>query len=164
MTRHDIPLRETEYGLYTFDVTLDQGAYFELKRHRMMTQSPQHLTARLGYAIPRRMAAAGVEDIYCKAMETARQAYERLVEVYPQAASYCVPNGFNRRVLLSCNFRSADHFIALRSAPNAHFSMRRLALRMAEQIRAASPLLGSYLRLSSEETWQEVERQNFTQV
>ena len=164
LTRHDIPLRETEYGLYTFDVILDQGAYFELKRHRMMTQSPQPLTARLGYAIPRRIVTAGVKDIYCKAMETARQAYERLVEVYPQAASYCVPNGFNRRVLLSCNFRSADHFVSLRSAPNAHFSMRRLALRMVEQIRAASPLLGSYLRLSSEETWQEVERQNFIQV
>ncbi len=35
LTEHDIPLRETEYAQYTFDVTVDQGGFFELKRHRM---------------------------------------------------------------------------------------------------------------------------------
>ena len=49
---HDIPLRELEYASITFDLILDQGAYFELKRHRMMSQTPQGLTCRLGYAIP----------------------------------------------------------------------------------------------------------------
>ena len=33
------------------------------------------------------------------------------------------------RVLLDFNLRSALHFVSLRSAPNAHFSMRRLAQR-----------------------------------
>ena len=35
------------------------------------------------------------------------------------------------------NLRSLDHFIALRSAPNAHFSIRRIARRVAEQVRQA---------------------------
>lgn len=161
MQRHDVSLRETEFATYTFDVLIDQGGYFELKRHRMMTQSAQPLTTRLGYAIPRRIEAAGMKDVYCRAMDAAQQAYEDLAAVHPQAASYLTPNGFNRRVLLGCNWRSLDHFVSLRAAPNAHFSMRRLAQRMAEQARAATPLLGSFLRVPAGETWQQIEHNYF---
>ena len=142
---------------------LDQGGYFELKRHRMMTQTAQTLTPHLGFAIPRRITAAGMEAAYCQAMQAAQRAYQQLADFNPQVASYVVPNGCNRRVLLGFNLRTADHFIALRAAPNAHFSMRRLALRVAEQIRAATPLLGRYLRVPGEETWQSVEQAHFTQ-
>jgi thymidylate synthase ThyX len=159
--RHDIPLRETEYARYTFDVIIDQGGYFELKRHRMMTQTAQPLSTRLGYAVPRRMAQAGMEAPYRQAMDAAAQAFERLAAYAPHAAAYIVPNGYYRRVLLGCNLRALDHFVALRSAPNAHFSMRRLALRMAEAARRATPLLGQYLRENKEETWQDVEAQFF---
>ncbi|MDX1378878.1 MAG: FAD-dependent thymidylate synthase, partial [Anaerolineales bacterium] len=44
--RYDVPLRELEYCTYTFDLVMDQGAYAEFKRHRMMTQTPQRLTTR----------------------------------------------------------------------------------------------------------------------
>lgn len=162
--RHDIPLREAELAQYTFDVTIDQGGYFELKRHRMMTQTAQPLTTRLGYAVPARMVRAGMEDPYRRAMDAAAQAYEKLAAFNPHAAAYLAPNGFNRRVLLSSNLRSAGHFVSLRSAPNAHFSMRRLALRMAEEIQTETPLLGKYLKISTEETWQQVERENFASV
>jgi hypothetical protein len=164
LDRFDTPLRELEYAQYTFDVTVDQGAYFELKRHRMMTQSAQPLTPRLGYAVPARITRAGVEPLYRAAIEQATRAYEALARATPQAASYVVPNGCNRRVLLSMVLRSAGHFVSLRAASNAHFSMRRLALRAAEEIRAATPLLGWYLRLPPGETWQSVEDRYFTQV
>ena len=39
--KFDVPLRELEYCTYTFDLVMDQGAYAEFKRHRMMTQTPQ---------------------------------------------------------------------------------------------------------------------------
>ena len=162
--RHDIPLREVEMAQYTFDVQIDQGGFFELKRHRMMTQTAQPLTTRLGYAVPRRFVSAGMERVYHAAMQEAASAYDVLAQYNPHVASYVVPNGYNRRVLLNCNLRSADHFVSLRSAPNAHFSMRRLALRMAEEIRQATPLLGRYLRDSKEETWQQVEREHFAGV
>ncbi|MCE7861359.1 MAG: hypothetical protein DYG86_16455, partial [Chloroflexi bacterium CFX2] len=42
--KYDVPLRELEYSAYTFDLVMDQGAYAEFKRHRMMTQTPQRLT------------------------------------------------------------------------------------------------------------------------
>ena len=162
--KHDIPLREFEYAAYTFDLVLDQGAYFELKRHRMMTQTPQPLSTRLGYALPRQMVAAGLETPFRQAMRAAQACYDEIAAFNPHAASYVVPNAFNRRVLLGCNWRSLDHFTALRSAPNAHFALRRVAQRMATEVRAATPLLGSYLRPNPDETWQNLEREYFTEV
>jgi len=57
---HDVPLRELEHSSYTFDLTMDEGAYAEFKRHRMMTQSPQMLSANLGYSVPRLIVDAGL--------------------------------------------------------------------------------------------------------
>jgi len=161
--KFDIPLRELEYSRCTVDVVMDQGAYFEVKRHRMMAQTPQALTARLGYAVPRHITAAGLEGAYCAAMDAARASYEQIAAVNPDAAGYVVPNGYNRRVLLSFNLRAALHFIRLRSAPNAHFSVRRVAARMADELAASYPLFAPYLRAGGE-TWQQVEENFFTRT
>jgi len=162
--KYDHPLRELEHTSFTAEVVLDQGAYAELKRHRMMTQTPQSLTARLGYAIPRAVTAAQFEAEYRQAVDAACQAYEQIAAVFPAAAAYVVPNACNRRVLMTFNLRAADHFVALRSAANAHFSIRRIAQRLGEQIRSAAPYLGAHLRLNPAETWQEIEARYFTQV
>ncbi len=164
LEKYVIPLRELEYGNFTFDLVLDQGGYFELKRHRMMTQTPQLLTTRLGYALPRRIVSAGLEQHFRKAMQLAEQAYEQVAAWNPAVASYLVPNAFNRRVLLQLNLRSALHLVSLRSAPNAHFSLRRATQRMAEEMRAVMPLLGAYIRTEPKETWQQVEQDHFAQV
>jgi len=162
--QYDMPLRELEHALFTFDVTLDQGAYNELKRHRMMTQSPQLLSTRLGYAVPRRFSAAGLEDVYTRAMDSAHQLYEKLLEINADTAAYVVPNAYNRRVLITLNLRSAFHFLSLRSAPTAHFSIRRIAQKMGEEIQTCSPLFGKYLRLDPNETWQTIEANYFTRT
>ena len=162
MGEHDQPLRELEHTAYTFDVVMDQGAYFEVKRHRMMTQSPQELTTREGYAVPRRMVKAGFEDEYRSAMEIARMGYEQLASWNPAVASYVVPNGYNRRVLLTMNLREAYQFCSLRSAPNAHFSMRRVALRIANEIFTQHPALAAFMQLPQGETWQKIDAEHFS--
>jgi thymidylate synthase ThyX len=160
---HDTPLRELEHTSYTFDLILDQGAYAELKRHRMMTQTPQALTARLGYSVPRRMVEAGCEAAYHSAMQAAAERYEDLAAWNPQVAAYIVPNGFNRRVVFTLNLREVYAFCQLRSARAAHFSMRRVALRVAEEVRRVHPLLSQFMHLP-DESWQAVEQQSFSQV
>jgi thymidylate synthase ThyX len=74
-----------------------------------------------------------------------------------------VPNGYNRRVLFKMNLREAFAFCQLRAAANAHFSIRRVAQRVAGEIRAVHPLLTKYLTLH-EETSDGVEEQYFTKV
>jgi thymidylate synthase ThyX len=160
----DDPLRELEHSTYTFEAVLDQGAYFELKRHRMMTQTPQRLTAELGFAVPRLLTDAGFETRYREAMEMAEEAFRQLEGWNPYVAAYLVPNGFNRRVLMTLNLREAFHLCELRSAPNAHFSIRRLALQVAEQIQEVHPLLAKFMRLPAHVDWRAIEREYFTKL
>ena len=157
---HDIPLRELEYATYTFDLVMDQGAYAEFKRHRMMTQTPQRLTTELGYATPRLITEAGFVEQYELAMKAAAATYERLYEFNPQIAQYVVPNGYNRRVLAQFNLREAYAFCQLRSARNAHFSIRRIAERIYEELCRVHPLLTKYMHLPVE-TWGDVEQNHF---
>ena len=163
LSRYDVPLREMEYSTYTFDLVMDQGAYAEFKRHRMMTQTPQRLSTRLGYAIPLLVTEAGFGSKYEAAMQSAIQMYEKLHAFNPDVAQYIVPNGFNRRVLAQFNLREAFAFCQLRSAANAHFSIRRVAQKMYEEMAGVHPLLTKYMKIHKE-NWEEVEKNYFTQV
>jgi len=158
---HDIPLRELEYCTYTFDLVMDQGAYAEFKRHRMMTQTPQRLTTRLGYAVPRLITEAGFGSAYEAAMQQAAETFEELAGFSPDVAQYIVPNGYNRRVLARFNLREAYHFCQLRAARNAHFSIRRVARRMHAEMARVHPLLTRYMQLP-EETLEAVEQGFFS--
>jgi thymidylate synthase ThyX len=149
---HDIPLRELEYASITFDILMDQGAYFEFKRHRMMTQTPQMLSTFYDFAVPKLLSESGEGDLFIEDMQKADDLYQRLSEDFPQAASYIVPNAFNRRVLVKMNLRSALHFINLRSAPNAHYAIRRVALRISKEINGRFPLLARFNKLDRQET------------
>jgi len=94
-------------------------------------------------------------------MDAAASLYEKLAAWNPQVAQYVVPNGYNRRVLFRMNLREAFSFCQLRAAANAHFSIRRVAQRVAEEIRTVHPLLMKYMALH-EETWQGVQEQYFS--
>jgi len=161
--KYDVPLRELEYCTYTFDLVMDQGAYAEFKRHRMMSQTPQRLTTRLGHATPLLITEAGFGSQYEAAMDAAVTLYEKLHDFSPAVAQYVVPNGFNRRVLAQFNLREAYAFCQLRSAANAHFSIRRVAQRMYEEMAKVHPLLTKYMKLH-DETWQAVEEGYFAKI
>jgi len=143
---------------------MDQGAFFEIKRHRMMTQTPQPLSTLIGYAVPSSIIKSGFEKKYHLAMLKAHQTYSQLAQENPDLASYIVPNAFNRRILLQSNLRSLDHLIALRAAPNAHFSVRRLAHRMAQEIFSVSDMAKYWVRDITVESWQDVENQFFAET
>jgi thymidylate synthase ThyX len=164
LDQFDIPLREMEHATYTFDALVDQGAYLELKRHRMMTQTPQRLTAELGYTVPKLITEAGFESTFREAMDVAFEAYQELADWNPHVAAYLVPNAFNRRVLMTLNLREVYHLCELRSQSNAHFSMRRLALLMVEAVQKAHPVLAAFLRLPDGVHWRGIEEDHFTQV
>ena len=159
--KYDVPLRELEHVTYTFDACMDQGAYFEIKRHRLMTQSPQALTANLGYVTPRPFEAAGFRAEYEAAMQAAADAYHVLVTDFPAEASYVVPNGFKRRLLMTLNLREAFHLCELRGAPNAHFSMRHLVGQMYAALAAVHPRLAAFMRCSTNAPWPDLEQEYF---
>lgn len=161
---HEAPIRSLEHGALVFEVVLDQGAYFELKRHRMMSLTPQGLTTRLGYALPLLIQEAGIEPAYRQAMAAAAEAYEALAGWNRQVAAYVVPNAYRRRALITMNLRQAFHFCELRAAANAHFAIRRIALRMAEVLGEIAPGLAAYLRLPEGADRRALEREHFVEA
>ena len=161
LTDFDVPIRELEYADLTFSLIMDQGAYFEFKRHRMMTQTVQDLTARLGYALPKAFSEAGFEARYREAMQAAADLYEKLATWNPQVASYVVPNAFNRRVLCRANLRELFHFIKLRCAKNAHFSIQRVGRGMLEQLQPHFPLLSQKIQVKDDTSVDELTAEYF---
>jgi thymidylate synthase ThyX len=151
LDEHDAPLRELEHLTYTFEVVLDQGAYFEVKRHRLMTQTPGPLSFDLGYVTPRWIEAAGCRAAYDAALGAARSACEQIRSALgADVAAYLVPNAALRRLVLTFNLREAYHFCSLRASPGAHPAVRRIARAVAQQIRAVHPLLASAMNLAPE--------------
>lgn len=161
---HSIPLRELEHAFFTFDIQLDQGAYYEVKRHRMMTLTPQNLTVQLGYALPKIITEASQTECYCAAMSEVQTTYKHLAQMSPFAAAYIVPNAFNRRFLMTANLRSLIHFIRLRSAPNAHFSVRRLAQCIAYELNGILPAFAPCLPANPAESVATVESTFFSET
>lgn len=160
--KFDQPLREFEYAQMMVEVVMDQGAYFEFKRHRMMTQTVQPLSTALGFAVPTGITESGCEGDYLAAMRQAASVYKRIADWNPAVASYIIPNGFNRRVLFTINLRQAFHLCRLRGASNAHFSIQRVAYRLAEAINEIYPHLGRYMGLPSDVSWQSIEEEFFS--
>ena len=148
----------------TFSLIRVQGAYFEFKRHRMMTQTVQDLTTRLGYALPKAITEAGFEARYREAMQAAAALYEKLAAWNPQVAAYVVPNAFNRRVLCRANLRELFHFIKLRGAKNAHFSIQRVGWGMLEQIRPYFPLLSQKIQVKGDTSAQQLAEAYFSET
>ncbi|MFH1445921.1 MAG: FAD-dependent thymidylate synthase [Chloroflexota bacterium] len=160
----NVPLRELEYTSYVFDVIMDQGAYFEFKRHRMMSQTVQPLTVTLGFSMPRAFSEAGFEQTYIETMRRVEEAYKQLAAWNPNVAAYIVPNAFNRRIVFKLNLRELFHFSRLRCASNAHFSIRRVSRRMIEDIRLHHPVFLSHLCVDCSETSRDIELEYFKEV
>lgn len=161
--KFDRPLRELEHIYYTFDCLVDQGAYFDLKRHRMMTQTPQLLTVEHGYVIPQAIQEASFRGEFEGAIEKATKAYRKISKEYPQEAAYLVTNAHNRRFLMTLNLRELYHLYTLRARESGHFSYRRIALKLYELAKEVHPLLLRYIP-KIEKTSMEIEREHFAVV
>jgi thymidylate synthase ThyX len=165
LSPHDIPLRELEYAGITLAITLDQGAFGELKRHRMMTLTPQPFSTNYGYAIPKLISTSGLETGYRQLMEQVEETNQRIAaKINPEVAAYVLPHAFNRRIVIHTNMRAAYHLLKLRTAPGAHFAMRRVACRIAEEIQQIYPFFAPYFSSMANETSNGIEENYFTQT
>ena len=147
VTRKDRPLRELEHVYFTFELTLDYGAFRDIQRHRMTTQTEQPLTAFLGYDVPEDVANAGkeYEEKFRFAMDEARRLFEKMYVDMPDEAQYVVPLGFRKRVLITLNLRELFYVIRLRSSKQGHPSYRRIAQQMYREIEKRYPWIAEFL-------------------
>jgi thymidylate synthase ThyX len=151
MGKHDQPMRELEHIYYTFDILCDYGAFRDIQRHRMCTQTSQELTALHGHSTPKEMDDLGLAKQYESLMDQAKEAYREIAKDLPKEAQYVVPLAFRKRTLFTWNLRALSHFIRLRSGKEGHESYRKIAREMYEEIRRVHPLLAKYITVDMTE-------------
>jgi thymidylate synthase ThyX len=148
---HEAPVREFESTAYTFEITCDFGAYRDIQRHRMTTQTQQLLTCDLGFAIATDASEAGVEGKMAEALEAAAPAWRELANEDPVSAQYVIPLAYRKRFLMRMNFREAYQFVRLRSRVQGHESYRRVAWAVRDEIARVHPELGRLIPCDTEE-------------
>lgn len=137
--RRDELLRAFRTAPYAFDLCIDIGAYRDLHRHRRCHQTRQAWTWRHGFETPEAIREAGLEAEYGAALAAARQAAERLPE---KVSHYLLPFAARGRFLFQMDFAEAEYIIRLRSGVKGHFSYRRAAWEMKQEMERVEPELG----------------------
>jgi thymidylate synthase ThyX len=143
----DQPLRALEHLYYTFEILVDFGAFRDIQRHRMATQTRQRLTTAWGYSTPPEIAEFGLSDTFDECMERAAQAYDRIALEMPEEAQYVLPLAYRTRVLFTWNLRELHHFISLRSGKQGHAAYRRIAQDVWRALSAEHPLMAGFIRV-----------------
>ncbi len=144
--RHDELLREFSAGQsLRFDILMDIGGFRDMHRHRKCTQIIQHFTGLHGYEDPEGLADAGLVAEYRQAMDAAHAAFAALPG---SEAQYVLPLGTRCRSLFKMDFAEALYISELRSAPQGHFSYRRVAWEMYQAVQKQHPSLAGYFRVA----------------
>ena len=145
--KHDAPGRALERIVCTTEITMDYGAYRDIQRHRMATQTTQPLTPALGYEMPPEFERFGYAKAYGELMGRAAATYERLLDAgFVQEATYTLPLATRIRALFTWNLREVTHFVELRSARQGHPSYRKIAQDVYHAVAAAHPLVARFMR------------------
>jgi thymidylate synthase ThyX len=147
MDKFDRPLRELEHTYYTFDILIDYGAFRDVQRHRICTQTNQELTPDYGYAIHEDIINAGFEKEYRKCMKRAVNAYQEISKQFSKEAQYILPLAYRKRVLITWNLRELFHFIPLRSSKRGHISYRRIAQQIWDEVNRVHPYFAKYIKV-----------------
>ena len=147
MGQFDRPLREFEHTYYTFDILMDYGAFRDIQRHRICTQTNQEITPDYGYAVHEDIVAAGFEEKYRECMRRARETYEKIVSEFPKEAQYILPLAYRKRVLITWNLRELFHFIPLRSSKRGHISYRRIAGQVWDEVNRVHPYFAKHIKV-----------------
>jgi thymidylate synthase ThyX len=145
--RHKIG-RAFESINYTFEVIMNYGAFREFQRHRFFSIIRKPLSTSYGYDIPENLAKIPeLRDRYAELMNKAENTYSRIKEKYGiMLAQYAVPYAYKYPVAFTANLNELTYFIELRSNPQVHPDLRRVAFDLYDQIRKVHPRLASLIK------------------
>jgi len=150
---HDAPAREFEHAWFEHEIVMDYGAWRDIQRHRICTQTNQSLGTELGYEMPDEIGQIGKAKQYSEAMDMARDLNREILAAGLEAeAEYVVPMAYRRRILIGWNLRELFHFIELRSGKKGHPSYRRIAQELWRELHETHPFLASFIRVDLSET------------
>lgn len=150
--RRQKPGRAFEHAHYTFAFLGNFGQFRDLHRHRMLTQERQLLNCDWGYDTPLELEEAGLAEEYKSALNEARKVHLGLrSRLGAELAQYAVPMAYRMRWYFHISLRECFHLIELRSMPQGHEDYRRVAVKMADELKRAHPRLAALMKFVNRE-------------
>lgn len=151
--RHDDLLRGFAAGPpLRFDILMDIGGFRDMHRHRRCLQTLQSFTTAHGFDVPEGLAEGGLVGTYEAATAAAHEAFAVVAAGdAPESAAtarYLLPLGTRCRSLFQMDFAEALYISELRSAPQGHFSYRRVAWEMYQAVERQHPALARHMRVT----------------
>ncbi len=147
-----------EHASFTFAVDgVSRACTHQLVRHRVASynqQSQRYVNFGAGdsFVVPPTIAAdAEAKRVFLEAMEHARAAYDRLVELglaqgrgkesVQEDARFVLPNAAETKIVVTMNARELRHFLYVRCCNRAQWEIRDLAWTMRGMLKGIAPNL-----------------------
>ena len=147
-----------EHASFTFGIDgISRACSHQLVRHRLASYSQQSqryvpFSDEEGFVIPPKIAEdAESLAVFQEAMRSAKEAYDRLVELgrereleketIQEDARFVLPNAAETRIVVTMNARELRHFFHVRCCRRAQWEINALAWRMLFLARDVAPLL-----------------------
>ena len=147
-----------EHASFTFAVDgVSRACTHQLVRHRVASYNQQsqryvNFSHSASFVVPPAIAAdAAAEQVFLQAMDQAREAYDRLVELglaagrsresVQEDARFVLPNAAETKIVVTMNARELRHFFAVRCCNRAQWEIRALAWELRGQVKALAPAL-----------------------
>jgi thymidylate synthase (FAD) len=147
-----------EHASFTFAVDgVSRACTHQLVRHRVASynqQSQRYVNFSHGdsFVVPPSVAAnPEAERVFLQAMDDARAAYDRLVELglaegrgkesVQEDARFVLPNAAETKIVVTMNARELRHFFQVRCCNRAQWEIRALAWQMRGVLKELAPAL-----------------------
>ncbi|MBW2969632.1 FAD-dependent thymidylate synthase [Candidatus Woesearchaeota archaeon] len=141
-----------ETGNLLFEVTVDMGAFRDLKRHRRNLFLWAPFTALKGFEYPEHVSSAPElvevkKKIELCAEKTAK-LHEKVLAKNPRLAEYIVMMANKQRMLWQMDPRQFVYVMELRTTPAGHYSYRTICQKMFRLASPHLPVLSKYTRIN----------------
>jgi thymidylate synthase (FAD) len=147
-----------EHATFTFAVDgVSRACTHQLVRHRVASYNQQsqryvNFSHTDSFVVPPSVAAnAAAEQVFLRAMDHAREAYDQLVELglaegrsresVQEDARFVLPNAAETKIVVTMNARELRHFFAVRCCNRAQWEIRALAWEMRGVVKIKAPAL-----------------------
>ncbi len=146
--------RAFESVSYLFQITTNYGAFRDLQRHRFISINRQPLSDRYGFDMPPLFEETSLRDEYSSLMTQASEVYRKILQHSSrQVAQYAIPYAYRYPVSAFLNLREAVFFCELRSTPQAHPDLRKIAIEMYSEIKKANPSLAPLMKFVDQDEY-----------
>ncbi len=138
--------RAFENAYVRFEIEMNNGAWRDLHRHRMLTQQRQLFSCYHGYDVPQEVEEAGLGAEFEEPIKRSEEVFRKIHALDPELAQYAVTLAHRVRFMQWENLRQSFWQIELRTIPEGHPDYRHVEQQKFKELEKIYPLVAVHIR------------------